>query len=76
MLRFQKKISNNCGLENPMIIPYTLLDIGSGEKSSLDHIIIGPCPHMALSKQSVQRLLFQAHIKAFVKRSTIPFRDW
>lgn len=59
-----------------MIIPHTLLNIGVGAKSSLNHIRVGPCPHMALSRLSVQDLLSHAHIKASVKRSAVPFRDW
>jgi hypothetical protein len=59
-----------------MIIPHTSREIGIGEKSALDHIVIGPCPHMALAKEAIKRLLSEANIRASIRASSIPFRDW
>jgi Protein of unknown function (DUF2971) len=59
-----------------MILPHTLRDIGVGEKSSVDQVIIGPSPHMDLSERAVQTLLSEVNIKASVRTSSIPFRDW
>jgi hypothetical protein len=59
-----------------MIIPYTSLPISSAKDFGIDHAIIGPCPHEKLSKLSVESILSERNIDAFVESSAIPFRDW
>ncbi len=59
-----------------MIIPYTSLEIGDGNSSSIEHVYVGPCPHMDLSISSVRRLLIQRGIEPHIHESAIPFRDW
>jgi len=59
-----------------MIIPYTSVAIGKEKTSALDHVCVGPCPHMELSKRSVENLLVMNNITPCVYPSSIPFRDW
>ncbi len=59
-----------------MIIPYTTIAIGDGNDSSTDRVCVGPCPHMQLSKRSVERMLVQRNIRPSVYLSSVPFRDW
>jgi hypothetical protein len=59
-----------------MIIPYTSLDIDTGENLCIQHAFVGPCPHMALSIRSAEGLLFSNNITVMVHPSAIPFRDW
>ena len=67
-LRFRKGKS--------MIIPYTLLDISTGENLCIRHAFVGPCPHKELSKQSLEWLLATNNILTTVNSSSIPLRDW
>ena len=72
-----------------MITPYFPICIGAGQDSSIEHLIVGPCPHMELAKDAVVSLLISADIgkrdgvvapaappQPDVRGSTIPFRDW
>jgi hypothetical protein len=62
-----------------MITPYTVIDIGEGENSSIHGVRIGPCPHMALSRASVIQLLGRKghkNLDSNVHSSIIPFRVW
>jgi hypothetical protein len=59
-----------------MITPYIILPIGTEASSSIDHVYIGPCPHMKLSEDSIWMMLGQKGITGGVRCSTIPFRDW
>jgi hypothetical protein len=59
-----------------MITPYIVLPIGAEANSSIDHVYIGPCPHMTLSEKSMWMLLGQKGITGDVRCSRIPFRDW
>jgi len=59
-----------------MITPYVVLPIGEEANSSIDHVYIGPCPHMKLSESSMWMLLGQKRLAGGVRRSKIPFRDW
>jgi hypothetical protein len=59
-----------------MIIPYITVEIGSAKNSSIEHVYVGPRPHMDLSIASVRQLLLQKDIAAKVQGSIIPFRDW
>jgi hypothetical protein len=61
---------------NSMIIPYISVEIRRGEKSCIQHVYVGPRPHMNLSIGSVRQMLLQKEIAAEVERSIIPFRDW
>jgi Protein of unknown function (DUF2971) len=68
-----------------MLTPY--FNIPLGELPAVIHgIVVGPCPHPALSMSSARMLLIQAGLstsplwgkghKANVCASTIPYRDW
>lgn len=65
-----------------MITPYYRLPILKGGALPVVHVIVGPCPHMQLSKWSVTALLMRNGVKgplygqqvAFGSR--VPFRDW
>jgi hypothetical protein len=59
-----------------MIIPYINIEIGAGKNSFINHVYVGPCPHMDLSIGCVRQLLFQKDITVQVDESAIPFRDW
>jgi hypothetical protein len=65
-----------------MIIPYISMPIGKAVNSSIDHMYVGPCPHMELSESSLAMMLIQKRISegsggsVDVRRSAIPFRDW
>jgi hypothetical protein len=60
-----------------MIIPYISIPINSAENLAIDHVFVGPCQHMELSRESVDDMLFRNEIAdVTVKPSSIPFRDW
>jgi hypothetical protein len=59
-----------------MIIPYIAVDIGSGKNSCIEHVYVGPRPHMELSIASVRQLFFQQGLPNRIDKSVIPFRDW
>ncbi len=71
-----------------MMIPYCrkVNFHGSSDDTPIDHIIVGPCPHMDLAIQSVVMLLIREKIgkQSFsppgviptVRPSLIPYRDW
>jgi Protein of unknown function (DUF2971) len=59
-----------------MIIPYITLPVGMEATSSINHVYVGPCPHMKLSQDSIWMMLGQKGIAGDVHCSTIPFRDW
>jgi hypothetical protein len=71
-----------------MIIPYCKIMKfhGPSDDTPIDHVIVGPCPHMDLAIQSVVMLLIREKIgkQSFsppgvmptVKGSIIPYRDW
>jgi Protein of unknown function (DUF2971) len=72
-----------------MITPYFPIPIGSGADSSIDHVFVGPCPHMELAREAVTSLLMANGIgkrqptgfaasppQPDVRGSAIPFRDW
>lgn len=59
-----------------MIIPYTSLDISAGENLCIQHAVVGPCPHMALSTRSTESLLISNNVIVMIYPSAIPFRDW
>jgi hypothetical protein len=64
-----------------MIIPYISMPITSKEyfetyDSAIDHVYVGPCPHMGLSTRSVDEMLLCNNIEVTVHPSSIPFRAW
>ena len=76
-LDLDKKIKFRQG--KSMIIPYVKFDLtdDNGQNWPINEIMIGPTPHLYLSKQSVMCLL-KANMKSTVKVETskIPFRSW
>jgi hypothetical protein len=59
-----------------MIIPYTPLRINCVPNDGIDHVFVGPCPHMQLSVRSVSDMLILKGFYVGVHPSSIPFRDW
>jgi hypothetical protein len=64
-----------------MIIPYIEFSLADeNNKIDFEEIIIGPTPHLELSKMSTQLLLvksgFDENDSKKVKISKIPYRDW
>jgi hypothetical protein len=59
-----------------MIIPYTPLRISSVLNGGINHVFVGPCPHMELSMRSVRDMFGIKNINVAVHPSSIPFRDW
>lgn len=67
------------------INPYLAVPLGLKAESVINHIIVGPCPHMELSENSVSMLLLKQEIQkkkvgiglsADTRRSDVPFRNW
>lgn len=69
-----------------MVIPYAAIQLdGSSLDTPIDHVIVGPCPHIELSVASVETLLMREKIgeqtvappgiRAKVAPSKIPYRD-
>jgi len=73
-------------LGRSMVIPYFKLALDEFPNGKLlHHIIVGPCPHKALSRNSVLELLRQHQTPSerggrkdddLVRCSEIPYRDW
>ena len=59
-----------------MIVPYFKFPLDKVENLGIKEIIVGPTPNKELSVSSVEALLNKSKIRAEVKPSTIPFRDW
>jgi hypothetical protein len=65
-----------------MITPFYKLPIRHDGRLPIRHVIVGPCPHMELSKSAVTALLMQAGLygplqgQQIVVGSKIPFRNW
>jgi Protein of unknown function (DUF2971) len=65
-----------------MPTPYFRLPIGGDDAPSILHVVVGPCPHMVLSKSAVTTLLLRKGVRGPLEGrqvaigSTIPFRDW
>jgi hypothetical protein len=69
-----------------MLTPYFKIPIGTDLRSVIHGILVGPCPHTALSESSVKAILIQAGVtkqarwgrgyEVNVGASTIPYRDW
>lgn len=74
-----------CGLERfeyragtSMLIPYFRIALApEKEPLQIEEIIVGPTPHSAQSRRSVQGLLSRLDLEATrVLNSTAPFRNW
>jgi hypothetical protein len=63
-----------------MITPYFKLPIASEGNLPIRRVVVGPCPHMELSKQSVTNLLVKSGVSVHGQEvaigSKIPFRNW
>lgn len=61
-----------------MIIPYLNFDLkGTDGKMIIKEIVVGPAPHMELSRQSVNSLLLtKIHEPCDIQLSKIPYRAW
>jgi hypothetical protein len=69
-----------------MLTPYFRIPLGIDLRSVIHGVVVGPCPHPALSMSSVTALLIQAGVRkqarwgpgfeVNVGASTIPYRDW
>ena len=65
-----------------MITPYYKLPIGGKGALPISHVVVGPCPHMELSKSAVTALLMRKGLRGpllgqpVAIGSKIPFRDW
>jgi hypothetical protein len=65
-----------------MITPYYRLSIAPQDRLPITHVVVGPCPHMELSKSSVTALLMANGLRGLLAGlrvaipSKIPFRDW
>jgi hypothetical protein len=65
-----------------MIMPHYRLQIRRDGDLPIQHVIVGPCPHMELSKSAVTALLLKYGVKGphegreIAFKSIIPFRDW
>jgi|SRR5579871_4475757 len=61
-----------------MLVPYEEFTfVNEDDNTPVVEIVVGPAPHMDLSKLSVERLLMSldmAHVA--VLQSAVPFRDW
>jgi hypothetical protein len=66
---------------NSMITPYLALDLSRG-RFPIEYVVVGPCPHMELSKSAVTSLLMQKGNRGplsgqpIALASAIPFRNW
>jgi hypothetical protein len=67
---------------NSMIVPYYRLPILGEGVLPIQHIFVGPCPHMTLAKSAITSLLMSHGNKgplegrAIALESKIPFRNW
>jgi hypothetical protein len=65
-----------------MITPYYALAIENEGRLPIDHVIVGPCPHMESSKSAVTSLLMRhgnkqpLYGRQVAIASEVPFRDW
>lgn len=57
-----------------MLIPYSILHLH--RNFPINEIVIGPTPHLDLSKNAILDFLDMNNIKAKVELSSIPFRGW
>ncbi|HEX5325173.1 MAG TPA: DUF2971 domain-containing protein [Acetobacteraceae bacterium] len=67
------------------IIPYVDIPVSQNDCSAIDHICVGPCPHMDLSVSALDMLMRRYELwhrtesgglEIDARRSTIPFRNW
>ncbi len=67
---------------NSMLIPYYALPIKSSDRYAIEFVVVGPCPHMELSKSAVAALLIRygndgpLHGRQIALGSAIAFRNW
>jgi hypothetical protein len=61
-----------------MLIPYgEFVFRDDNDNTPIVEIVVGPNPHMALSKASVERLLVASDLgHVTVLESSVPFRNW
>jgi len=65
-----------------MVTPFYALSIATDGELPIQHIVVGPCPHMELSKFSVTSLLMRYGNEGPLRGeqvalgSIIPYRDW
>jgi hypothetical protein len=68
-----------------MIHPYLSISLGETQESVINHIVVGLCPHPALSENAIGMLLRNKGIKkknvsmgvdTDVRISQVPYRNW
>ena len=65
-----------------MLMPYYALPITNDDQLPIEFVVVGPCPHMELSKSAVTSLLMRhgnkgpLHGSQIAIGSVVPFRDW
>jgi hypothetical protein len=69
-----------------MVNPYFSIPLGEQEKSVVNHVVVGPCPHPHLSQNSIEMFLRNKDIKKKkdelrgldpdVRVSSVPYRNW
>jgi len=62
-------------ISRSLLIPY--VEVGPIDQDCFAQIVVGPCPHIDLSQQSVERfILATLGRKIKVIKSAIPYRNW
>jgi hypothetical protein len=80
VLYYNDKIRFRSG--RSMLTPYYALPIKNDDQLPIAFVVVGPCPHMELSKSAVTALLMRHGNRAPLQGSqiafgsTVPFRDW
>lgn len=79
-----ERVAFRVGISMPT--PFYKIPLGADLRPIIHGVVVGPCPHPALSESAVKMLLIQAGIRKLgqwgpgyelnVGRSTIPYRNW